>query len=239
VCQVGLAGHQTQQLGVLFGNDLEHDAIEIRQPRAVRRGSPKARVAIEDEPLPWRVLAQHERTHSHELRWRCGRPPGLRERAGGERSTELVLRQDRKVVEQAHAGTRRFSKGKNNRVGVWCDRLDRLTASHHVGRNHTLHPWIERGLERKEHIGRGERRPIGPREVRTQMKGVGEAVGAGLPTLRQPGLDLEGRSVDAKQASLQQRADDLGGDIAGQKAVERPGLRAGGDDNLTAATGGG
>ena len=101
--QVRLAGHQAQQLRVLFRNDLEHDAIEIRQPRAVRRGSPEAWIAIEDEPLPWRVLPQHERPHSHELRWRRGRPPGLRERSGGKRGTELVLRQDRKVVEQAHA----------------------------------------------------------------------------------------------------------------------------------------
>ena len=74
--EVGGARLQPQQLGVLLGHDLEDEAIEIRQLLAVGGLAPVARVAIEDEPLPWLVLAQHERPGADDLGGRRLRVPG-------------------------------------------------------------------------------------------------------------------------------------------------------------------
>ena len=101
--QVGRAGLEPEELRVLVGHDLEHQAVEVRQRVPVRRLAPVARVAIEHQPLPGLVLAQDERARSDDLRGSGRRRPGLRERSGGQGGLELVLREDRQVVEQPHA----------------------------------------------------------------------------------------------------------------------------------------
>ena len=80
--EIGRARLQRQQLGVLLGNELQHQAIEVRQLLPVTRGAPVGRVAIEDEALSRLELAQHEWTGADDLRWSRRRVPGLREGPG-------------------------------------------------------------------------------------------------------------------------------------------------------------
>ena len=73
---------EPQQLRVLVRDDLDDEAIEIRQRGAVRRLAEVVRVAREDEALARHVLAQHERAEADDLGRRRVEPPGVRERAG-------------------------------------------------------------------------------------------------------------------------------------------------------------
>jgi hypothetical protein len=89
--EVDVARDQPQDFRVLVGNDLEDDAIEVRERLAPLVAPPVPRIALEDQALPRLVVANEERADPHELRRGRPRVPRLAERARAQRRLELVL----------------------------------------------------------------------------------------------------------------------------------------------------
>ena len=126
--------------------------------------------------------------------------------------------------------------GKRHNDGLRVGRggADRLPAGHQDAGQHALRLRVEDRLQREQHVGRREWRAVGPGHAGPQVERVHEAVGARLPLLRQPRLQLERGAVHPHQAALGELGEQLGGLIPGDEAVERPRLGPDGGDNLAA-----
>ena len=133
---VGLAGGEPQDLGVLVRDDLEREAIQIRQRHAVAVPPEVFRVAREDDPLARRVGLDDERAEPRHAGRRRRQAPCLREGAVGERGLERVARVDRQRVQHAHAGGEGRRERQLHVVRVDHRRDDRAAADRQRRRQH-------------------------------------------------------------------------------------------------------
>jgi hypothetical protein len=144
---------QAHELRVLIGDDLQDKAIEIRKERTVRGRAPVSRIAIEDDALAGLILAQYERPGSDDVGGRRLRIPHRRKRAGGERFLELVLRQDRQSIEEAHSGTRGSREREDHGARVGCRGADPLAAGDERAGEHAPRLRVVHRLQGEKHIG--------------------------------------------------------------------------------------
>ncbi len=210
---------------VLLRDDFEHQAIEVREGRAVVGCPPVPRVAREHNPLAGFVGGQDKRAGANDVRRGGGRLPGRPKRAGRQRGFELVPRQNRKHVEQTEAGPGRRRKGEHDGAIVRRGGRDRLSGNDQSVRQSTFDLLVPCRLQREEHVPRGQRHTIRPGHVGAQVQGVLATVRRRLPFLGQPRLELERGSIDANEPALDEGGDQRAGFVGRDQAVERLGIR--------------
>ena len=147
----------------------------------------------------------------------------------------LVLRQDRQVVEQPQAGAERPREGDDHRGRI--HRLGRevLPAdAHRVGDDAAALLVVRRG-QRKHDIFGCERRAVGEGDALPELDRVAQAVGRGRPALGEPRLHRVGDPVDPDQPGLGEERHQVGRGIVARVPVERLGVGAQRDDQVAAA----
>ena len=232
--QIALARLQSQQLGVLVRHHFQDDAVQVRQRRAVGRLAPVVRVALQYHALARLVGREYERSQAHYVGRRRLHRPRLGELARAISRLQLVPRHDGQRVQhpqpltrwagKAHPNGARVHDGSGNRLStgdqVRCECADLPVGSLPLTENATSS--AARGVP-SDHFSPSRRYSVWD-----------QAVGARVPALCQPRLELERGPVHPHQAGLGESAEEVSRLGADGDAVEGPGFGPDGGYQLTA-----
>ena len=227
---------QPQQLRVLLGHDLQNDAIEIRQravvcaPCASSAGCGRARPAV---PAGTRAGRTGRCRRSPRAAW-CWFQAAANVPAASAASSLCFGRigswSSRRSPGPDGAGIRDDDGVRVGRGGA-----DRLPAGHQDAGQHALRLRVEDRPQREQHVGRGERRAVGPGHARA----AGGACASRPSALDSHFSASHGSSSNVARLMRTSRPcvswrEELGRLVAGDEPVERPRLGADRGDDLAA-----
>src|SRR5262249_32269395 len=96
---VRLAGLKPHHLHILAGSEEERQLIEVRKARPGGVLFPIKRIALQDQPLPGKILLQTKGPEARQLAGSSPQTPGLIELTLPIRALEPAPREDRNAVE--------------------------------------------------------------------------------------------------------------------------------------------
>ncbi len=131
-----------------------------------------------------------------------------------------MARQDRQVVEQAHARGKRIGEGNLHSVGIdgrdaepFAIRLERVGQA-------TASLLVVDRLEGEDDVSRGERRAVREDDARPQLQRVAPPIVGARPAFGERRLDLLRDLVNANELGLREVRQQVGCGLAGREAVE-------------------
>ena len=202
---------EPQQLRALIRDDLDDEAIQIRQRAAVRRLAEVARVAREDEALPGHVLATARTGRARRSPTAaCRAPTPSRSVPALSAPPSLCRGRIGRLSRIRTPGRERRREGDDHGVRVGRRDLQLLAAGLQRIGERAAALLVVRRLERKQHIVGGERVAVGEDDVAPELQRDAAPVVGGRPAFGEPRLDFLRRVIDANELGLGEVGDQVG-----------------------------